>query len=847
MGATDRTILTDTVTETAHSNMRAPTQPALILALRALIFASLFLPAVLLAAAALHDWQRLNATVERRAHNTAATLREHALKVFQTHEIVLDRVDERIRGMTWEEIEGSEDVRLFLRGIATGLDYISSLLLVRPDGQLSSSTRGSPLPQPVNVADRDYFLVPKSDSDLGFHIGKPIIGRVSGEPIINVSRRRSSLTGVFDGVIAVAVTTDYFNRFYHTVSAEGADSVTLVRADGTVLVREPPAATSEEILPPLNGLMRSIAASDSGLYETVSELDEVRRLHAYEKVGPYPLYVSYGVSLAAVQQEWLKGVMVHGFFAALASMGLATITWIALRQAHREQAAVERWRGEAIERERAEHLYRALYNRAPIPQQSLDANGALLTVSDTWLELLGYDRQAVIGRPFQEFLPQDQQLTFEQHRARLLESGKVRDLPLAVLRRSGERVPILWSATVERNREGRFVQTLGALVDATERRRAEKGLAQLQKVEAIGQLTGGVAHDFNNLLQALSGCLHLIDKGASEPRLKAILEAGQQAVGRGARLTQQLMGFARREALRPEPVDIPDQVLGMSELLTRALRENIKINLELEHGLWPALVDPTQFEMAILNLAVNARDAMPAGGTLRVTGMNCTYAPGEQADGLVGDFVRLTISDTGSGMPPEVLEHVFDPFFTTKEAGKGTGLGLSQVYGFARQSGGTVQVESAPGEGTRVYLLLPRSVQAAVAERKVRGSNGTLDGLKVLFVEDDPIVRAMVGAALEDLGCEVTRTASAEEALEALQKGVEAELLFSDVVMPGMTGVELAKEARLLRPGLGIVLTTGYSEDAARLSGTRVLAKPYRIEILVKVLAEEMNKRRSSH
>jgi CheY-like chemotaxis protein len=172
---------------------------------------------------------------------------------------------------------------------------------------------------------------------------------------------------------------------------------------------------------------------------------------------------------------------------------------------------------------------------------------------------------------------------------------------------------------------------------------------------------------------------------------------------------------------------------------------------------------------------------------------------------------------------------------------------LSQVFGFARQSGGTVQVESTPGEGTRVYLLLPRSVQAAVAERKVRGSDGTLDGLRVLFVEDDPIVRAMVGAALEDLGCEVTRTATAEEAIEALQKGIEVELLFSDVVMPGMTGVELAKEARLLRPGLGIVLTTGYSEDAARLDGTRVLAKPYRIETLVKVLAEEMNKRRSSH
>jgi CheY-like chemotaxis protein len=338
----------------------------------------------------------------------------------------------------------------------------------------------------------------------------------------------------------------------------------------------------------------------------------------------------------------------------------------------------------------------------------------------------------------------------------------------------------------------------------------------------------------------------MIDRRVSEPRLKTILEAGQQAIDRGARLTQQLMGFARREALRPQPVDVPDQVLGMSELLARALRENIKINLELEHGLWPALVDPTQFEVAILNLAVNARDAMPGGGTLRVEGKNVTFHADEQAEGLVGEFVRVTVSDTGAGMPPEVLERVFDPFFTTKEVGKGTGLGLSQVYGFARQSGGTVQIESSPGDGTRVHLLIPRSEEAAVAESVVKRIHGTTNGLKVLFVEDDPIVGSLVGAALEDLGCEVTRATTAEEALEALNNGVEVELLFSDIVMPGKSGLELAKEARVIRPGLRILLTTGYSEEAARLDGIRVLAKPYRIETLVEAFAAEMNQRRAS-
>lgn len=375
---------------------------------------------------------------------------------------------------------------------------MNSLFLIMPDGQLATTSRQFPIASPVNTSDRSYFQVHSTAPTSQTFIAEPLTGHVSGEPIMNVSRRREGANGEFDGVMAIGLLLDYFNRFYASMNAEGADSVTLARGDGTVLVREPPVITGVERLSPQSGLMRSVARADAGFYETTSELDGIRRLHAFEKVGDYPVFVSYGTSLTAVRQKWLEHLKIQGLFAALASIGLATVGGIALRRARLEEAAVERWRIEAIERERAERLYRGLYNKAPIPQHSLDENGAVLNVSDRWLELLGYEREEVLGRRFLEFLPPDQHAIFEESRARLLDGGTLRDVPLDVSRRSGERVPMLWSGGVERDADGRFVKTSGALVDVTERRRVEKALAQLQKMEAVGQLVAGVAHDFNN-------------------------------------------------------------------------------------------------------------------------------------------------------------------------------------------------------------------------------------------------------------------------------------------------------------------------------------------------------------
>ncbi len=371
-------------------------------------------------------------------------------------------------------------------------------------------------------------------------------------------------------------------------------------------------------------------------------------------------------------------------------------------------------------------------------------------------------------------------------------------------------------------------------VQIAEREKAEEALRQSQKMEAIGQLTGGVAHDFNNLLMVASSGLDLLERTQDPARRRMLKDSIRQAVDRGSSLTRQLLAFSRRTALKPEVVDLAARIEGMRVLLGHSLREDVEIAFELPEGLWPVEIDAHQLELALLNMAVNARDAMPVGGRIVISARN---RPGLDEGGLKGDFVELCVTDTGVGMAPEMTLRVFEPFFTTKERGQGTGLGLSQVYGFARASGGDVRIDSRLGEGARVLIHLPRSEkplsQPAAEEpktRKVARGRG-----HVLLVEDDDGVAALVSQMLQELGYDPERAASAAEALEVLEGGGAFDLVFSDMVMPGaMDGMELAREIGRRRPDLPVVLTTGFSEAAtvANQEGLRLLLKPYRIEAL---------------
>jgi PAS domain S-box-containing protein len=400
-----------------------------------------------------------------------------------------------------------------------------------------------------------------------------------------------------------------------------------------------------------------------------------------------------------------------------------------------------------------------------------------------------------------------------------------------------------------RDRDGKRIGAYQFVYDVTDRlrdqerlRHAEDALRQAQKMESIGQLTGGIAHDFNNLLAVMSGGLQVLERSKDPAQHRRVIEGMHRAVKRGAGLTSHLLAFSRRRPVNAEPIDMARHIQGMSEMLSRSLRGDIRVDMKFAPDLWPVEADAGEMELAILNLCVNARDAMREGGTIAIMAEN---QPASEASGS-GDFVKLTIADVGRGMAPDVLARAFEPFFTTKEVGHGSGLGLAQVYGFAVQSGGKVSLKSEVGGGTVVTLLLPRSsvmpliespaeaAELAAPERRHRTRRG-----HVLLVEDDREVAALTIEMLGNIEFEVTHVTSAAAALGALADGRPIDVVFSDVMMPGgMNGRELAHEIKRRWPAMTVVLTTGYAGVAADIvkDGYILLRKPYRIEALEKVL-----------
>lgn len=408
---------------------------------------------------------------------------------------------------------------------------------------------------------------------------------------------------------------------------------------------------------------------------------------------------------------------------------------------------------------------------------------------------------------------------------------------------SGRRVDWQVHCIPERIADGPVRGFFSLMHDLSEVKRLEARLVQAQKMEAVGQLTGGIAHDFNNLLGIVIGNLQLLERSlGDQPQQVRKVSTAMRAAMRGADLTRRLLAFARRQILEPEVVDLNRHLKGLDELLHRTLGDSIEVRLEPMDDLWLTRVDPGQIESAILNLAINARDAMPNGGTLTIATHNrvidaqfCTEHPGLEP----GHFVCVSVSDTGIGISTEMLKNVFEPFFTTKEHGKGTGLGLSMVLGFAKQSGGTATIESQVGKGTTVNLLLPRCTDA-LSRRDDTGMYRLMPGGRetILVVEDDADLRETSSATLHSLGYNIIQARNPEHALEILSRGDNVDLLFTDIMMPGgMLGPTLAQRARELRPSINVLFTTGYANNhvlatGASVSNSDVLPKPFRTEDL---------------
>ena len=706
----------------------------------ALIAAAILLPIVLFGLAA---WQSYDATLrdaEGRVERTARILEEHAIKVFETHRLVIQQVEGRLRFVDWSKPEDQLDLHAMLKSLEAELDQVATITVTDAKGGFLASGRRYPADPSISFVDRDYWKALSQPGAPGMFVSRSYAGRQSGIAIFNLAvRRATGPNKAFQGVIAVSVDRGYFERFYESVEPTYDHSVVLVRDDGAILARVPVSPLTD--LPANSTLLQMIKTSPSGEYTKTSKIDGVERIFAYRKIGKYPVFVRFGISMQGALAPWRQSLIAYGLVAVLASLALVGVSILALRQTDRERLA----------RRRLEEAAAALQ------------------------------------------------------------------------------------------------------VEAHARNRVESQLRQAQKMEAVGRLTGGVAHDFNNLLTAVIGSLDLVRRRPDKIDARALELVGNALEGanRAAALTSRLLAFSRQQPLAPTPIDANALVAGMSEILRRTLGETVVVETILAGGLWSTSADANQLENAVLNLAVNARDAMPDGGKLTIETANAhldeAYAA-ERDEVEAGQYVMIAVTDAGCGMTPDVVAKIFEPFFTTKPVGKGTGLGLSQVYGFVKQSGGHLAVHSEPGEGSIFKAYLPRLVAEPVAgprpgrpaDEPARRGNGET----ILVVEDEPMVRRLGIAALEDAGYRVLAASDGAGALEIVRREPGIALLFTDVVLGGgMNGRVLADKILAERPTLSVLFTTGYTRDAiihrGRLDeGIAFIGKPFTGAALVAKVAD---------
>jgi two-component system NtrC family sensor kinase len=686
--------------------------------LQLMMIASVVLPAMLFAWACWLGYRHEYAIADERIERSLDILHEHTLKVFQTVERSIAEVDEIVRDMPDEAIRNDQP-RLHdrLQRIVAALPQLRAIFLVDRNGQPLASSQFSQVPTDFNVRDRSFFEVHVT-GHAGTYVSDVISPRLTAfdTPFFVLSRRRPSVDGSFNGIVAVAILPQYFEEFYALIDHNPGGVFALLRADGKFLARYPELHDRQRVLNAGSGLDAAIAAGWERVIYTIphSQLDSAERRIGFLKLEGFPVYVVAGIEASAIRAEWLTSMGSHLIFGLPATCFLLLIIGLAL------------------------------------------------------------------------------------HRTRRLHA------------------------------------------EADRREAAEGALRQAQRLEAIGKLTGGVAHDFNNLLMVVSGSVERLQRDLKEPKHVRLLEMIATATKRGESLTHQLLAFSRRQTLAPSVIDLNQHLPELKDLLNRSLRGNVTTEVELPGRSCAIKVDANELELALLNLAVNARDAMPGGGVLRITAEPVELEGKPSEEGLHGEFVAIRVADTGTGIPPEVLPQVFEPFFTTKDVGKGTGLGLSQVYSFAKQAGGAVTIASTVGRGTVVTLYLPRTRDLAAPSIAPLDHKSALQRAgTVLLVEDNAPVAEVSGVYFQQLGYEVKHFARAQDAMAWLAQNPKIDLVFSDVLMPGgMNGLELGHAIRKLYPNIPVLLTTGLPSSArdAVEQGFVLLQKPFDLAALEEAL-----------
>jgi PAS domain S-box-containing protein len=705
----------------------------------------------------------------------------------------------------------------------------------------------------TDFSDRAYFTDHREHLGSGFHVGVLVRSRTTDGWFIPATRSLQRRNGKFGGVVVGAVDPRFFDRAW-TLENEIPDlSIALVRMasageDGMVLMRVPWVAGGIGAsigTSPLQSRLQS--QSRGGTYRNTSPIDGAQRLFAYRRLAAYPsLVINVGLSMDEVLAAWWRMLwtLLSGW--VLGSAALVGLTlWLA-----REWTL----------RRATEQRNRQLFEASPYPVCAIDRETLrFLAVNDAAVEEYGWSREEFLALPAADiYLPEDEPVVTAMRSENALGArGPIHEMRHR--RKDGSLFDVETSVRpIEFDGRPAIMATAWNITErkAAEqaRRTAEVQLRQSQKMEAVGQLTGGIAHDFNNILTViLANADALQEEEDLDPGLVTRLEQIAQAVQRASGLTRQLLAFSRKQPLHPQPTDINKLVATTGRLLRRALGEPIEIDSILADDLWRVNIDRAQLETALVNLCVNARDAMPGGGRLLIETRNLVLDEDYVArnpDATVGDFAMLAVTDAGTGIAPEVLAKVFEPFFTTKDVGKGTGLGLSMVYGFIKQSNGHLTIHSEVGRGTSIKLYLPRSdhMQEEAAVRESPPMPGGAE--RILVVEDDPQVCASVVRQLQSLGYAVDQAPDGAAGIAAFQAASRPyDLLLTDVVMPGpLNGKALASEVTRQWPDTKIVFMSGYSDDVishhGRLdAGVLLLAKPFRTSDLAQIVRRALDGR----